>query len=1019
MVMDDGNDPYREDDAVETLDAPEDTSGGYTQNDPYRNARAQELAAATGKADALQQRQGAVGTLSAAEANASKNSGANGGLYKRETNLNDHKNPSAGGGFYKQGSDRDGSKNSTASGFKNSVTGANSTAGSIKKAATGGAVAKLSAAKDLLKNKGPFGVILAVVVVAGLAIFASQSLMPFSLVARFIEEYNVLSYANEARYDKVLMRALHKTNTKSYNTAVESLKKQGITVTTNGDNTSLSWTDTDGQTKTVSAKTSDLDSTIKNTIETDSNFSSKYQSATATWRGNGSGWHDSDTSTMYKNRYNRTQNEWQGWEESDDPESDAQFEEIAKGDNDNDSSIVKENDPDEVDPDDPDSEPETDLTTDNDFTSETNVRKTLTDAAANLSSSVGLVCQAMSLYTIVATLVYAHQVIETVNVYAGMAEAVDKTKAGDGENSPINRYMNLLTQPDENGNTAMNATGISTLYSLTQGSNYNNNEAVQLVNSENAFSNALGMSALAGVTTASAFTQCAYARLAADTVNIALTFMTFGASIFINFIKDAVLGFAQSTAIQTAISLLVPFVVSVFVTNVIADAGLNTGEYMSAGGSKLIQTNAQQSGSAVGNEQSINAYNSEKQKIIASRAEKDRQTLSPFDVSSRYTFMGSIVDGLIAFSTTSAGNAITGSITAIGSVVSNSVTSLLPSASALATTSLNQTRGDCPYLESVGAVGDLHCNPYYVEDFSTMNTDVATVIRNVASFGNFEGYDGNITDDEIQQYLDGELELEIKENSNLYKYIVYCGGRESIYGVADSNIAASLDSGSTGNDTADNLIGVVPVLGDVADAVSAISNIANQEWISGSACVATGTGQWENEYKWYQRFTQDSRLMESMGFFDSSSTAAIEVDQELAEKGIIAYDPNVTYDENSDVLADGQNESTAGLSAVSKAKLAYYEENPIDTSYLGQLSRYSGLTKDTIIAVLDEVDTYLARVNYDPTGRGPATAVEVKTLNNEDLVATLTSKAPVNAPNMTAITPKYIAYQPVEQGTTA
>ena len=407
--------------------------------------------------------------------------------------------------------------------------------------------------------------------------------------------------------------------------------------------------------------------------------------------------------------------------------------------------------------------------------------------------------------------------------------------------------------------------------------------------------------------------------------------------------------------------------------------------------------------------------------------------IKPFDVSSRYTFMGSIVDSIISFSTTSSNSAIFSAIASIGSTLSNSVTSLLPSVSAIATTNLDQTRGDCPLLESVGAVGDMYCNPYYIDDFSTMETDVNTVIRNVASLGGFEGYDGSITDDQIQQYIDGELDLEVKTGSNLYNYIVYCGGRESMYGVADGNIAAEISQPETGNEGIDALISgagdiidAAPIAGDIKGIIDAANEVSNTGWVGGGYCVASeenvaqpNWGGWEGEGKWYQRFTQDSRLMEGMGFFDSSSTAAIEVDQELAEKGIIAYDPDTMNDGNGNVIADDQNESTAGLSAVSKAKLAYYEENPIDTSYLGQLSRYSGLTKDTIIAVLDEVDTYLARVNYDPTGRGPATAIEAKTLNNEDLIATLTSKTPVNAPNMIAIAPKYIAYQPVEQGTTA
>lgn len=1052
MVMDDGNDPYREDDAVEMLDSPEDTGGGYTQNDPYRNARAQELAAATGKADALQQRQGAVGTLSAAEANASKNSGANGGLYKRETNLNDHKNPSAGGGFYKQGSDRDGSKNSAAGGFKNSVTGTNSTAGSIKKAATGGAVAKLSAAKDLLKNKGPFGVILAVVVVAGLAIFASQSLMPFSLVARFIEEYNGLSFSNENRYDTLLVRALRKTNSKAYNTATESLKKQGITVTEDGGRTTFSWVGSDGKAKSISGSGNDLKTALRNAMNTDADFRTKYQTAVSAWRGSGSGWFDSFTKSFLEG-IGMSRSRYQNFDATEqDPEvREEQFKEMASNPNpeatDVDTVNRGEEEPDsgESDPDSPDAEDQEynrkSVADDADMTSDVAVEAKVRDIADNidtgagiLSTGVDVVCGTVSLYTTVSLLVYAHQVSELINLASGLLEAVDKVKAGHGDSSPIAEYMNALTRTDKNGKSAMSSSGISVLYSGAKGKNYTNSASVKLTNSENAFSNALGLSQLSGMTSADAFKNCAYARLGTSSAQAALGIMTLGGATIVGMVLDLFKSLATAVALDTVISAIVGYVTSIFKQDLIKNmVGEEVGDGFTRGAEEYISGNYRTSGGSPGSEAAVANYNQYKTEHLAQEAVYERETLSPFDVSSRYTFMGSIVDSIISFSTTSSNNAIFSAVTSIGSTLSNSVTSLLPSASAIATTNLDQTRGDCPLLESVGAVGDMYCNPYYIDDFSTMETDVNTVIRNVASLGGFEGYDGSITDDQIQQYIDGELDLEVKTGSNLYNYIVYCGGRESMYGVADGNIAAEISQPATGNEGIDALISgagsiidAAPIAGDIKGIIDAANEVSNTGWVGGGYCVASeenvaqsNWGGWEGEGKWYQRFTQDSRLMESMGFFDASSTAAIEVDQELAEKGIIAYDPDAPNDENGNVIADDQNESTSGLSAVSKAKLAYYEENPIDTSYLGQLSRYSGLSKDTIIAVLDEVDTYLARANYDPTGRGPATAAEVKTLNNKNLVATLTSKAPVNAPNMTAITPKYIAYQPVEQGTTA
>ena len=77
----------------------------------------------------------------------------------------------------------------------------------------------------------------------------------------------------------------------------------------------------------------------------------------------------------------------------------------------------------------------------------------------------------------------------------------------------------------------------------------------------------------------------------------------------------------------------------------------------------------------------------------------------------------------------------------------------------------------------------------------------------------------------------------------------------------------------------------------------------------------------------YQRFTEDQRLLENMGLVEKSSVTAY-----LEE---------------------------------------YYEKHPLDNSYEGILARRSGLTKDQVIAYLNQLD-YLAKViNYDLIGKVP------------------------------------------------
>ena len=86
----------------------------------------------------------------------------------------------------------------------------------------------------------------------------------------------------------------------------------------------------------------------------------------------------------------------------------------------------------------------------------------------------------------------------------------------------------------------------------------------------------------------------------------------------------------------------------------------------------------------------------------------------------------------------------------------------------------------------------------------------------------------------------------------------------------------------------------------------------------------------------YQRFTEDQRLLENMGLIEKSSVTAYLED--------------------------------------------YYEKHPLDNSYEGILARRSGLTKDQVIAYLNQLD-YLAKViNYDPTGKAPIIEQEAQKL---------------------------------------
>jgi hypothetical protein len=112
----------------------------------------------------------------------------------------------------------------------------------------------------------------------------------------------------------------------------------------------------------------------------------------------------------------------------------------------------------------------------------------------------------------------------------------------------------------------------------------------------------------------------------------------------------------------------------------------------------------------------------------------------------------------------------------------------------------------------------------------------------------------------------------------------------------------------------------------------------NLGWITGESCVVNNTADYGLDINWdeakrFQRFVEDDRLYSLMHGTISST------DSYLAE---------------------------------------YYKENPLDESFEGTLARYSGLTKDNVIAMLDyiEVQTWIA--DYEPADLMPYAKAEEK-----------------------------------------
>lgn len=588
----------------------------------------------------------------------------------------------------------------------------------------------------------------------------------------------------------------------------------------------------------------------------------------------------------------------------------------------------------------------------------------------------GVYCGIADFVGAVSAMVAAYQTMQIIGVASNFFEGVQKAQIGDGDSAPIHELMNSLTQKstttypevktvrqtvDDEDNpefepdqvdtvtvygSAMEANAIGALYGGTAVDT--NDPSVKSYNassfSKDIFSSMNGIAGVAGSAldnvniSLSAVSSCMTARLAAAAAGAAVDaammvgcVFSAGVGCIIDYFLDEggniAISAAFSAAIAIAVSVLVPHIVNVLTRSIATDVvGEDLGNALVSGANIYMGRNHQYSGGSLGGKTAFTSYTLERDRVIAEEARYERENLSPFDTSSQYTFMGSLAKQLVTVASSS--SSLMGIINSTSTIVGNAVNALTPRSSAVsagieAQVATDNTEKNCPELAEIGAVGDAFCNPYIMTDTSTMNEHPADVINDIS--------ENDLT-------VDSEGNPVVEEDSNLSKYIIFCGQRSSPFGMADQNIAASVDSTSGLDTVTSSILGAIPVVGDGLDIVSNKQKLENFGWISGESCVIDNeppagnselfikTPRWE-EAKKYQRFIEDQRLAEAEGIIEES--------------------------------------------AVSKYLASYYEKNPIDTSFEGTLARYSGLTKEKVETTIALLETMSWLADYNPENYAP------------------------------------------------
>ena len=884
--------------------------------------------------------------------------------------------------------------------------------------------------KGFFKKGGPVAAILGLMLGAGALIGGSQALMPFSLLSQFQETFDTINVSTSRRSDVMLRKQLAKDDVKDpirkkyfgfgdnkfkvSSKQKSKLKKQGIYIDDDfggTGKTAMLFDDGSGKLKVVAASDTDIEVfkkvdtnkinlsnldtdidladfdvdvdsaiTFKNAYMDVPDFRNGYIKSSKTWRGSVGAWFDSVTVKFLQSN-KLTRNRFKDFQERVKAESDGNTRSAAKKAT---TDLMEADAEDlktktgryesELDADgnetgnlnkiDNDTDIKTKGATKAEIKAKMNEIKNgkLGKASGYASAIANVACTVFDVIGAINLLIVAQETIQVLQVTTSYFEAIDKVKAGDGNDSPINVLAEGLTTPKattvmknstddveilernedvdineitvegKESTSAMQSAGITALYS---GKPINtNDESVQNFNIGARFSTILGYFG----NSIMSFAGCAVAKAAAaaadaviDLISIVTCVASLGVGCIVNALGEAAVSGGASIAIGLAatfaINIITPLAVKAFTRDLVSDlGGEDLGNAITSGANIYMGNNHLNGGGSLATRDKYIAFAQQQQNVIAEEAKFERETKNPFDATSQYTFMGNLVKQMATMYTIK--SPIFGGLGTVGKILSNSVTALLPSATAYDIASTVKAANDeefsknCPYLSSIGAVGDAFCNPYMITDVSTIEEDPFEVVDRVEELGGIDS-EGNI-----------------EKSSNLAKYVSYCSQRGSSFGVADGNIASNFSGDvDTGNGTANTVVngavGMIPVVGDIVDVVSNSNQLANTGWITGQSCVASDDGligdggvslgvSWD-ENKYYQRFVEDQRYLEGI-------------------------DPNYK-------------------SAVTAFLDDYYQENPLDTSYEGILARKSGLSKDTVVALLDTINYWNYIANYVPSER--------------------------------------------------
>lgn len=442
------------------------------------------------------------------------------------------------------------------------------------------------------------------------------------------------------------------------------------------------------------------------------------------------------------------------------------------------------------------------------------------------------------------------------SLFLAFMENVSKMKAGEGNSAKVNEAMNYLYSREKNQIVDVETGEIievegsmvesPSMYAVLSGEridvnkvkNYASDRVLKTV--ENHIGAEAGESVLSG----------SIASTASGTRGSIGRYVSGGAG-----------------ASNEALSLVTPTISSSLVNNSFSDInGISGGEMLVEGAINVGKELAKASGATAGDAEAVKAYAKLNSSVLALDAAADRMNRSPFDITSKNTFLGSIVYRL-AIAVNKSRSLFSGFST-LSRVVASSIGALLPVTYADDESEAYLANfGDCETIGRIGAVGSAGCSMIATFDTSTL--------------------DGVFSDAGFINFVEANTTLKngvrtINQNSVLANFIKYNDERQTPIGVTDGGILRSINTGSS------SVNFLTDILAMIRDSFGSSEN--SKRIASGEAFVnSSSNGDWQT-YKYAQRYVSLARATAALRQYDGGETAYNNIKFfEGAENPVVAF----------------------------------------------------------------------------------------------------------------------------------